>query len=242
MRLHRFIKDIDIKLGVHRIKDGEILNQFKNVLKFRIGERVVICDGRLNEGTGEIIGYGKDYVEINILELGINKNEPDKNVILYCSILKKESFELVVQKATEAGIKEIVPVITDRTVKLDIRKDRLEKIIKEAAEQSGRGIVPVLRNPMNFEKAVADIGKDDINFLFDSSGESFGSLSADQWIEIENHPFGIWIGPEGGWAGHELQLTQKSEFKTTNLGKLTLRAETAAIVASYLVVHSALKS
>lgn len=72
-----------------------------------------------------------------------------REVILYCAILKHENFELVVQKATEAGIKEIAPIITTRTIKLDIRKDRLEKIIKEAAEQSGRGVVPVWNWPLN---------------------------------------------------------------------------------------------
>src|SRR3989344_4947911 len=148
MKIHRFIGNFKIKIGALRINDEELLNQLRNVLKLKVGEKIILCDGRRNEGSAEIKEYGKDYVEVEIKEVGVNENEPEKQVILYCSILKRENFELVVQKATEIGIKEIVPIITERTVKLDIRKDRLEKIIREAAGQSGRGTVPVLHEPI----------------------------------------------------------------------------------------------
>jgi len=68
--------------------------------------------------------------------------------------LKGEKFEWVVQKATEVGIKEIVPLLTRRTVKLNFRRERLEKIIQEAVEQAGRGIVPLLSNPIKLEEVV----------------------------------------------------------------------------------------
>ena len=233
MKLHRFVLNFNIKTGEIKFDDRELFNQIGNVLKLKIGEKVILCDGNMNEGTAEIKEYGKDFIKVEVGEIKVNQNEPLRHIILYCAILKKENFGLVVQKATEVGVKEIVPLITSRTIKLDVRKDRLDKIIKEAAEQSGRGIVPILRNPINFDEAIK-AGKDNsVNLFFDCSGESFNKSDRLDHKGL----IGIWIGPEGGWTDAELQLAKKSDFQIINLGKLTLRAETAAIIASYEIIN-----
>ena len=217
------------------LKDYELFNQIRNVLKLKIGEKIILGDGKMNEGIAEIKEYGKDFIRVEAGEIKINQNEPAGQVILYCAILKKENFELVIQKATEIGVKEIVPLITARTVKLDIKKDRLEKIIKEASEQSGRGIMPILHDPLEFNKTFDYAKHSKVNLFFDSSG---GDFTEDFKLKTENYLIGVWIGPEGGWDSQELELARKSGFKIINLGKLTLRAETAAIVATYRVVHN----
>jgi len=236
MKIHRFIGDFNIKPGSLKLKDKELLNQFRSVLKLKVREKIILCDGKMNEGMAEIKEYGKDYIEVEIKEVGVNKNEPEKQVILYCSILKRENFELVVQKATEIGIKEIVPIITERTVKLDIRKDRLEKIIREAAEQSGRGTVPVLHEPIDFGKAVSETDKNSVKIFFDQSGQ------IDRHRKMVNQPVmskvGIFIGPEGGWTSKEIKTVRIAGFQIVSLGKTTLRAETAAIVGSYSVINN----
>ena len=234
MKIHRFIGDFNIKPGSLKLQDKTLLNQFRSVLKLKVGEKIILCDDDMNEGIAEIKEFGKDCIEVEIKEVNINKNEPERQVILYCSILKRENFELVVQKATEVGVKEIVPIITERTVKLNIRPDRLEKIIKEAAEQSGRGIVPVLHEPRDFDKAISDLSKDSFNVFFDQSGESFDKLERLGDIGL----VGVWIGPEGGWTDQEIELARGSGFKIINLGKLTLRAETAAILGAYVIIHN----
>lgn len=237
MRLHRFIRDFNLKVGELRLEDKELLNQCRSVLKLKVGEKIILCDGHRNEGLAEIKEYGKDFVEVAISEVGINKNEPERHVILYCAILKRENFELVVQKATEIGVKEIVPIVTERTVKLNIRPERLEKIIKEAAEQSGRGVVPVLHKPVGFDELVKHpmFNKlSDAQILFDTSGESFNKLERLNGTGR----IGVWVGPEGGWTDKEIELARGLGFKIINLGKLTLRAETAAIVGSYLIINS----
>lgn len=234
MKLHHFIGDFNLRVGGFKLEDAEIFNQIRNVLKLKIGEQVLLCDGRMNEAEAEIRSYGKDFVEVKIKEIKINRNEPQGEVILYCSILKRENFELVIQKATEVGAKEIVPIITERTVKLNIRQDRLEKIIKEAAEQSGRGIVPILHEPIDFEGAIKNIKKDSRSFLFDTSGKTL-IHTTDPLLHTTTS---VWIGPEGGWTSQELDLARRSDLKIISLGQLTLRAETAAITATYLIVHN----
>lgn len=234
MRLHRFIGDFNLISDKLKISDYELVNQIKNVLRLKKGDLIILADGNLNEAKAKIINLGKDNMEVEIVEKYQNQNEPLNHVILYCAVLKKENFELVVQKATEIGVKEIMPIITERTVKLNLRKDRLEKIVKEASEQSGRGVMPMLHDVAGFEESLLRAKNNDLNMLFDQPGESFNGLNRlDKVGRI-----GVWVGPEGGWTNQELRSAQGSNFKIINLGKLTLRAETTAITATYIVVHN----
>ncbi len=228
MKIHRFIIPDNLKADELEIHDKEIVWQIKNVLRLKLGEKIIVGDGKSQEALAEITGIERSSVVLKVQSLQENDNESKNSVTLYCSVLKKENFELVVQKATEVGIKRIIPVISERTIKLGLNQERLEKIAKEAAEQSGRGMVPIILEPISFEKAVANASMTGNNFLFDSSGEHIKETSF-------NGESAIFIGPEGGWTNIELSLAKNNGFIIVSLGKLTLRAETAAIVASYLL-------
>ena len=235
MRLNRFISDFDLGGQSLSIFDKDILNQVKNVLRLKSGNQILLADGKANEALAEIIEFGGDFFRVKLLQKESNNNESARKVILYCSILKRENFELVVQKATEVGVAEIVPLVCEHTVKIGFKKDRLVKIIKEAAEQSGRGVLPVLYEPMDFGQAVKQADQNDRNFLFDLSGSK---LSTSDINSFKQKTIGIFIGPEGGWSDFEMDLTGQRDFKIVSLGKLTLRAETAAIVVSYLACQN----
>ena len=235
MKTQRFIGNFNLNNADLKVNDAELLNQLKNVLRLGLGDEVILCDGKLNEAIAKISEIGKDFISFRIIGISKNKNEPDGDDSLYCSILKRENFELVVQKAVEAGIKEIVPIVSERTVKLDIRKDRLEKIIKEAAEQSGRGILPELQNTTKLQEAVKNSEGNKINIFFDISGDIIRPSMLNTGYKDN---VGVWVGPEGGWTPEELELARNSGFKIISLGKLTLRAETAAIVGTYLAIHN----
>lgn len=127
MKSHRFIGDFDFKKHFAEISEKEFVNQIRNVLKLRKGEKIILADGKLKEAAAEIKDIKKNSVELEISEITENKNESSVRGILYCSILKKQNFEFVVQKATEAGIKEIFPVISDRIVKTNVNLERLKK-------------------------------------------------------------------------------------------------------------------
>lgn len=239
MRLHRFIGNFDFSRNHFKILDAEILNQVKNVLRLKKGDNLILCDGKLSEALVCITELGKKFLEVEILENYMNKNESGLHAILYCSILKRENFEWVAQKATEVGIKEIVPVISQRTVKLGIKKDRLEKIIREAAEQSGRGTLPILREAVNFGEALESAKGNDLNLFFEMDSPF---LDPAELREMKTKRIGIFIGPEGGWSPEELDIMSKKagetqNFKLRGLGKLTLRAETAAVAASWFIAQ-----
>lgn len=235
MRLHRFITPSDLSGSEVEIADLEIVHQIRKVLRLKTGDKFILADGNLNEALVEIKELDKNLLQAKILEKYRNENEPANKTVLYLAILKRENFELAVQKAVEVGIEEIVPVITERTVKTGLNLDRLKKIIKEAAEQSGRGIAPNLHEPIKFEETIENGNK--INVIFHATLTS-PSASLPPLLNKERglggEVVGLFIGPEGGFTEKEIELAKQNNFQVPSLGKLTLRAETAAIVASYL--------
>ncbi len=226
-KIHRFMTPYQ-KLGdIIELRDTETIHQMKDVLKLRVGENCSIVE-KDADILCSIIDMNKDRIQCRIVEVTLNESEPTKNVVLYLAILKKENFELALQKASEIGITTIVPVITTRTVKTGLNMERLEKIAREAGELSGRSSSIEIKDITPFSEALE---KDTSNtkILFDISG----SL-------LEAWPTGstsIYIGPEGGFTEEELSLVKEHNITIASLGNLTLRGETAAIVASYLAVQ-----
>lgn len=229
MRLHRFISAFDCTQTTIEITDPDIVNQMVRVLRLGVGDRLILGDGNANECVCELSDRQKDRVTVSVVERFVNTNDPSVAAILYCAILKRENFELVVQKATEIGIAEIVPVITQRTVKLDIKEERLRKIIVEAAEQSGRSRLPILHTALHLDAAFVDAKRNDINLFFDLS-----NTSVDQVDLHHRQRRGLFVGPEGGWTEEEASAACAAGCHVVSLGALTLRGETAAIVAAYL--------
>ena len=153
-----------------------------------------------------------------------------KKAELFCALLKRENFELIAQKATEIGIETITPILTNRTVKTGFNRERLEKIIREASEQSGRTTLPKLNEPTTLAEAMISVtpGR---SVFFDLSGKE---LTQEEYTSEITSCF---IGPEGGFTEEETETARKAGLIIGSLGKLTLRGETAAIVASFLITR-----
>jgi 16S rRNA (uracil1498-N3)-methyltransferase len=232
MKIHRFIVDADFAAPIFEIPDREVTHQIRSVLKLKVGETIILGNGRLDEVQCRITAVGLQAVEVEVISRGRNRNEFRTQVVLFCAILKKDHFELVVQKATEVGVTEIYPVISKRTVKLEVNMERLTKVAKEASEQSGRGIVPTIHDPVKFSEALLYAAPNDANYFFEQGAPSFdrGVLSLRDMNRV-----GVFIGTEGGWDETEVAAAKQNLFHVASLGTLTLRAETAAIIATYLI-------
>lgn len=207
--------------------DDEASRQMASVLKLRTGESVILCDGKGRQAPYEILEINKN--EIGFVRIGDAHQveaEPPYQVTLYAAILKRESFEWAVQKAVECGATRIVPVVTRRTIKKDVKHERLQEIAKEAAELCGRGIVPQVSEPMKFEQAMADAKSNHTNFFFDVSSDA---------PELKRQgSVGLFVGPEGGWDEEEIGNAKRAGFTIASLGPRVLRGETACAVAVYL--------
>lgn len=226
MKLHRFIGDFKIAHDHIQVTDPELVNQMKNVLKLSVEEKVSLIDDAGHEFICEIESTDKHRVMLRVIEEVTNDAEPEISAHLYLAVLKRENFELAVQKAVEAGISEIFPVHTERTIKTNLNLERIRKIAKEAAEQSGRARVPRIHEIQNVRDTLS-INKDRKKILFDRAGTAFTRADAKN--------FDIYIGPEGGWTDAEIQAGKEADSSIMALGVRTLRAETAAIIATYLI-------
>jgi len=235
MHIHRFVGNFDFDSRFLAIGDSDILNQIKNVLRLKKGDYIILSDGQLKEAKAKIVNIGKSELDLEIIEIKKNRNEPAIQVILYCSVLKKDNFEWVAQKVTEIGVKEIIPIVCGHTVKTDLNFPRLKKIIQEAVEQSERGEAPIVKDIINFPDAIISAKINSLNLFFDRRGQSFSSVKFD--ISRDDLTIGIFVGPEGGWAEQEFIMAEENNIEIVSLGKSNLRAETAAVIASYLAVH-----
>lgn len=232
MKLQRFFGEFNFKNKEIETSDRELINQIKNVFRYQKGSEVLLLDNLGTEALAEIRKIDSDKIVFEIKKVSANENIPKNKVTLYCSLLKKENFELVSQKVTEIGVEKITPLLSARTLKQNVSKQRIEKIIKEASEQSERGNIPALGEPTLFKEAVKNINKNDLNLFFDHSGQNIYEINNN-----ENKKINIFIGPEGGWEEYEINSAKENCFIITSLGKLNLRGETAAIVVTYLAVN-----
>ncbi len=232
MKLHRFFVTIPLRAGFARVLDAELANQLKNVLKIAIGEKIILVNEDGFEAEAALKKISKNEIEVEIESVAANTSEPSSQITLYLAILKNENVELAVQKAVECGASTIIPIITARTVKLGIKLARLQKIAKEAAEQSGRGKIPEVREPEQFVDSLHFAKSFDRGCICDITGEP-----AQKVFTGPIQTVGIWIGPEGGFSTEEIEQAKTAGLQPVNLGQLTLRAETAAMIATYLATH-----
>ncbi len=206
--------------------DSEMIHQIKDVLKINIGEEVVLCDGEGKAVIATLRQMDKKDIKFSVIKLLPPKNI-GRNVVLCAAILKRDNFEWLLQKAVEVGVDEIVPLISERTVKIGSNEKRWQKIIKEAAEQSERQTLPKLHSTLSFKEALKI--KNGKAVLFDPSGESFAKVNTTE------NMLTVFIGPEGGWSDSEIKQAKEAKCEVANLGETILRGETAGIVAVYLV-------
>jgi 16S rRNA (uracil1498-N3)-methyltransferase len=230
MRLHRFIGNFDFGKKSLTVVDEEMVSQWRNVLRLATGDKVILCDGRGHEAQAEILDLDKKQARVSIESINTESRDPKKRSELFCALLKRENFELVIQKATEIGIARITPLITIRTVKTGFNRERMEKIIREASEQSGRMTLPELLEPTTLTEAMLGVRAGESVF-FDLTGTELPIET------FQNDIRSCFIGPEGGFTEEETAQAKSAGLVIASLGKLTLRGETAAIVASFLITR-----
>lgn len=243
MKLHRFYINQTFKENEDvTLTDSEVLKQWKSVLRFQVGRPVVLFNADGVEFHGVIDLLSKEKATVSYRAICQNAVAPRREVTLYISIIKKDKFEWVVQKCTELGVSHFVPVLSGRTEKVNVNMERLEKIIQEAVEQSGRVTLPTVSQPVTLEEAIAGI-EESASVSVDAPGAD----SEMKWYALEEggkmlrevigsdnvSPIGIFIGPEGGWTDEEKELFGD---RNVSLGDMTLRAETASVAISTLLL------
>jgi len=215
----------------------------REVLRLKIGDRVQVFDGMGREYSAVIEKALRDFAVLEIAE-EIEPASPESplELTLALALLKGDKFDLVVQKATELGVKSLLPVIT-RFADVRIRDDsdaskrvaRWQRIALEAAKQCGRAAVPLINPPMESETVIADgLNNDGLRVMFAERG---GALLSQLPTKISSQSVTALVGSEGGWADEEIEHARNSGWHLVTLRGRILRAETAAITAVALLQH-----
>jgi 16S rRNA (uracil1498-N3)-methyltransferase len=234
------VKPEYITENVFSIK-GEQAHYVSNVRRFKPEDEIMIFDGTGNSYKAKINSVNKNEIIGNILSSSYKMSEFIVN--LYTSIPKFDRFEWLIEKCAEIGVSEIFPINAKRSVTINFSKNKLtryEKISIAASSQCGRNDIMKINNPLDFKTACKNVAKDK-NFINILPWESeskilFNNLLSESKFTGAN----IFIGPEGGFENKEVEFAQSVGIKTVTLGDNILRVETAAVVASVLILNSPL--
>lgn len=220
-----------IQNGAARLPSDQS-HHLRDVLRIREGEVVEVFDGEGNGYTGEVVSRGSG-VSVHHLE-SLSSQKPCIPLILAAALIKPAKFEWMLQKATELGVHEIVPVRTRRSDiriaqdKIGRRCERWNRIAREASKQCGRFYAPRVRLPMDYAEMLhCDDFHDFTKFLLYENAEKLWTPNAGTL----SSRVVLGIGPEGGWDAGEIDQAGCAGWRMFNLGPWILRAETAAIAA-----------
>jgi len=270
MRLHRFyIENIDeantdadasIDTAINRIgskslvlSNSELINQIKNVFRYKNGDKVIIFNGDGFDYEYEITQVDSKTINLELISQteGLKRGG---DVTLIISLPKKDKIEWIVEKCTEIGVNNFKTAISERTDKIGVNIERLRKISKEAIEQSGWASMPNISEPKELAEIIKDIQNSNTNahtnaYIGAQNGKEankevifyldFGGteLDIDSLQNSSSRSYTVFIGPPGGWGEKDLELFKKAGIKRVTFGKSVLRTETASIsIASRLLM------
>lgn len=217
---------------------GEDASHITKSLRMQVNETIVLCCNNIDY-ICKIVEFTGNSVLVKLISTKQCDAEPKIRVTLFQGIPKSDKMDLIIQKAVEVGVSEIVPVIMNRCVSrpdkksLDKKIQRWQKIALEAAKQSGRGMVPSISNAMNFNDAVNYAKNNNLILTFYEGG----GIPISSAIDSNAESAAIFIGPEGGFDISEIDLIKQFNATICSLGNRILRTETAAIVAPALVIY-----
>lgn len=222
---------------------GSDVNHIKNVLRFKIGDKLLISSGDNVDYTCVISAIEEDCIRADIESKDESGKELPSKIYLFQGLPKADKMEFIIQKAVELGAYEIVPVAMKRcVVKLDEKKsknkiDRWNSIALSAAKQSKRSVIPQVNKVYSFKEALEYAKKLDIILLPYECADGM-SKTKDLINSITpGKTVGIFIGPEGGFDLDELKLAEEAGASIITLGKRILRTETAGMMLLSVLMY-----
>ena len=234
-----------------QIQDGKItitgsdVNHIRNVLRMKPGEEIAISngvDGREYRCGIEI--FTEDEVICSLRFIKEEAVELPSRIYLFQGLPKADKMELIVQKAVELGVYEVIPVAARRcVVKLDAKKaagrvGRWQGIAEAAAKQSKRGILPQVHSVMGMREAVEYAGRMDVKLIPYELAEDMQRTKDLIETVKPGADIAVFIGPEGGFEPEEIRMALEAGIEPVTLGRRILRTETAGLtVLSWLMYH-----
>ncbi|MCM1103186.1 MAG: 16S rRNA (uracil(1498)-N(3))-methyltransferase [Clostridium sp.] len=243
---HFFVEPSQIDVENRRVLiTGEDVNHIGNVLRMKQGEELTVSNGADGkEYRCEIHAFTKDRVECVLRFIKEDGVELPARVRLFQALPKADKMELIIQKAVELGVSEIIPMAAARcVVKLDAKKEasklaRWNAIAEAAAKQSRRAVVPKVAPVVRFAEAVQMAAQADVKMIPYELAEGMGRTKELIGSICPGAQVAVMIGPEGGFAEAEIEEAKAAGIEPVTLGRRILRTETAGFtVMAWLMYH-----
>ncbi len=222
---------------------GPDVNHIRNVLRMKPGEEILAGNGIDTDYLCRIEQIMPDRVTARILSQTESTELPAR-LYLFQGLPKSDKLELIIQKAVELGVYQVIPVNTRRTVvKLDAKKEesrvrRWNVIAESAAKQSGRVLVPEVTPVMELDEALAYAADFDVKMIPYEKARGMEETARAVASVRPGMSVGVMIGPEGGFEETEVSAAREAGFAPISLGRRILRTETAGLTAlSILMYH-----
>ncbi len=200
------------------------------VLRMKQSEQLQLTNGKGKIVIAEIVSENKKATEVKVLSTS-NISHRTSNITIAISLIKNTSrFEWFLEKATEIGVSEIIPLLCERTEKQSFRYDRMKNILISAMLQSQQAWLPILHQPTKFIGVIKTSAHKN-KFIAHCIEEDKKKLQ----ILTRNETSIILIGPEGDFTFEEIEVAKQHNYIPVTLGDTRLRTETAAMVAAVLL-------
>lgn len=223
----RLFVEMPLIAGFQIVLDGQQAHYLSRVMRTAPGDIVVLCDNVTGEWAARAIEVGKRAVTLEVTDR-LREREAVPDLWLCAALLKKDRFDLVLEKATELGVARIAPVIARRCVADKLNADRARVVVTEAAEQCARTALPEIASPTKLAAMLANWPQDRALFFADE----LGGAPAREAFAAHDGPAAILVGPEGGFDDAEREAIRAlPQARAITLGPRILRGETAGIAA-----------
>ncbi len=230
---------VDHTVGEHSALEltGDKAHYLSAVLRAEPDDVLVITAADGSAFHARVAAVGKRTVQLAIQDRCAPVPESPVRITLLQGVLKGEKMDLVVQKATELGVAQVIPTITERSLVRHTRKlERWRKIAEEAARQCGRTVIPDITEPRDLTRALQGTDASAPRIIFwEQGGEPLASILE---ASAGSGRITLCTGPEGGFSQAEASAAAAQGFTTATLGMRILRAETAAIAAISIVQYA----
>lgn len=214
---------------------GADVNHIKNVLRLSAGDELSVSDGEGTDYHCTIAAADKQSVILEIMNSWNSFTELPVKLYLFQSVPKSDKMDMIIQKAVELGVYEIIPVYTEYTVvkltgeKEQKRQKRWQTIAESAAKQAGRGLIPKVSDFMTYEKALSAAKELDRILMPYEKAEGMEAARSIMDSLGREQSIGIFIGPEGGFSAEEVKKAKDAGAEVLSLGRRILRTETAGL-------------
>ena len=224
-----------LSAGAHLTIEGPQAQYLARVMRVTEGDAVVLCDDLTGEWAARVVSADKRSVVLSAETL-LRPREQVPDFTLCAALLKKDRFDLVLEKACELGVRTIQPVLTRRCVADKLNLDRARAVLIEAAEQCGRTALPAIGEPVKLDALLK--GWDNTRALF--FADEAGGDPAAAAFATHSGPAALLTGPEGGFDdGERSAIRALAQTRAISLGPRILRGETAAIAGCALWMAAA---